>query len=208
MVSTRWRFIFLTLYYLLLNFFLQKLNLYDLEDIGKRLQAVKHTVQSGNSNDSSNCNAVLNNFHSACDPSSESCSSANQQSFQGRALLLASWCFPIWLTHIISNLFSIIQTPSYHWPSMCRSQYKNQAQVWRYGSFHHIVSYFMCLLYVASYTCMYLNNYTPYTKPLEMNLTAWLMKIISVSQVVLLPFLEKKNEDPTHWYHKQPNQIL
>eukprot|EP00956_Cyclotella_meneghiniana_P013064 scaffold18706_cov41-Cyclotella_meneghiniana.AAC.1 len=67
-----------------------KLNLYDLEDIGKRLQAVKHTVQSGNSNDSSNCNAVLNNFHSACDPSSESCSSANQQSFQGRALLLAS----------------------------------------------------------------------------------------------------------------------
>ena len=64
----------------------------------------------------------------------------------------------------------------------------------------------MCQFNVASYTFMYLTNFT-YTQSLGMNLTALLMKITSVSQGVLLPCVENK-VDYTHWYHKQPNQIL
>ena len=64
--------------------FHQKLNLfaYD-EGISQRLQDIKDLVGSSDSTDSSQCNAILESFHSACDPNLDSCSTANQQSFQG-----------------------------------------------------------------------------------------------------------------------------
>ena len=67
------------------------------------LQEVKKLVESSDSNDSVQCNAVLNKFHTACDPSAESCSSANQQTFQGETLFLSS----LFALFSLSYLFSL-----------------------------------------------------------------------------------------------------
>ena len=53
----------------------------DLFDVDSRITETIHRIRSLTS-DSSNCGKVLDEFHSACDPSEESCSNPNDQSFQ------------------------------------------------------------------------------------------------------------------------------
>ena len=58
-----------------------ELNLYDMDhDIRTKLAEVKSLVTEDPTQEQ--CNAVLERFHSACDPSEDACSKANQQSFQ------------------------------------------------------------------------------------------------------------------------------
>ena len=64
---------------------LEKLNLYNVDGgIGKTLQGIKKLVVDGDPNNTSQCNDVLIKFFTACDPNSESCSNANQHTFQGK----------------------------------------------------------------------------------------------------------------------------
>eukprot|EP00956_Cyclotella_meneghiniana_P041794 scaffold240115_cov36-Cyclotella_meneghiniana.AAC.1 len=59
------------------------LNLYNLDrGIEKTLQEVKEQVESSDPNDNEQCNNVLERFFTACDPNSESCSNANQHTYQ------------------------------------------------------------------------------------------------------------------------------
>jgi hypothetical protein len=58
------------------------LKLFNLEqDMKTRLEEVKNLISTHN-NPYNQCEAVLKYFHSSCDPSKNSCSNANQQSFQ------------------------------------------------------------------------------------------------------------------------------
>ena len=60
----------------------EKLDLFNFDnDLGTTLKSVKEKVK-GSSSDTELCNEVLSFFHSACDPKKDSCSKANQQSFQ------------------------------------------------------------------------------------------------------------------------------
>ena len=47
------------------------------------MQDIKTLVRSSNPSDVATCERVLESFHTACDPNSGTCSSGNQQSFQG-----------------------------------------------------------------------------------------------------------------------------
>ena len=72
---------------------MQQLNLFTFDqDIGQRLQHIKDEVDNSSADDSAQCNTILEYFHTACDPDSESCSKANQQSFQG-TISFDSVCF-------------------------------------------------------------------------------------------------------------------
>ena len=53
------------------------------QDIGQRLEQIKDEVNNADVNDNEQCNDILEHFHSACNPNSNSCSKANEQSFQG-----------------------------------------------------------------------------------------------------------------------------
>ena len=60
----------------------EKLDLFNFDnELGTTLKSVKEKVK-GSSSDTELCNEVLSFFHSACDPKKDSCSKANQQSFQ------------------------------------------------------------------------------------------------------------------------------
>eukprot|EP00956_Cyclotella_meneghiniana_P037741 scaffold143621_cov36-Cyclotella_meneghiniana.AAC.2 len=64
-----------------------ELNLFNWDqDISKALQDVKDLVEESNPGDKEQCIAVLEKFHTACDPNSESCSKSNPHTFQGRKL--------------------------------------------------------------------------------------------------------------------------
>eukprot|EP00956_Cyclotella_meneghiniana_P000924 scaffold1095_cov36-Cyclotella_meneghiniana.AAC.2 len=63
-----------------------ELNLYNVDGgIGKTLQGIKKLVDDGDPNNTSQCNDVLMKFFTACDPNSESCSNANQHTFQAES---------------------------------------------------------------------------------------------------------------------------
>ena len=51
--------------------------------MGEELQKIKTKIQSSDPSDTATCEGVLERFHTACDPNSGTCSSGNQQSFQG-----------------------------------------------------------------------------------------------------------------------------
>jgi hypothetical protein len=50
--------------------------------LSSKLQDLRNKVASSSSDNPDDCNAILSQFHTACDPSQESCSQSNQQSFQ------------------------------------------------------------------------------------------------------------------------------
>ena len=52
------------------------------DDLGTTLKNVKDKIKGSGSDTPGLCNEVLSFFHSACDPKEDSCSKANQQSFQ------------------------------------------------------------------------------------------------------------------------------
>jgi uncharacterized protein YukE len=59
------------------------LDLFDADGgLRSKLQDLRNKVASSSSDNPDQCNAVLSQFHTACDPLQESCSQANQQSFQ------------------------------------------------------------------------------------------------------------------------------
>ena len=65
------------------NIHVSELNLFDVDrDIRGKLQLVQGLVSGGSSSNFTACTSVLEQFHSACDPNKESCSNANQQTFQ------------------------------------------------------------------------------------------------------------------------------
>ena len=51
--------------------------------MGEKLQDIKTMIQSSGPSNAGECETVLEWFHTACDPNSGTCSSGNQQSFQG-----------------------------------------------------------------------------------------------------------------------------
>ena len=57
-------------------------NLFNFERIGEKLQQVKSLVNISSSSDSTQCTNILKQFYSACDPTKQSCSIANPQTFQ------------------------------------------------------------------------------------------------------------------------------
>ena len=60
----------------------KKLDLFDTDQgIGETLKHVKNLAKWKSDTTREQCNTVLEEFHTACDPNEESCSSANQQSF-------------------------------------------------------------------------------------------------------------------------------
>ena len=96
---------------------LEKLNLYNLDGgIEKTLQEVQEQVESSDPNDNDQCDDVLKKFITACDPNSESCSNANQHTYQGRVLYLSStltsFSYDLYLTHFH------FQHKSYHRSSL------------------------------------------------------------------------------------------
>ena len=61
----------------------KKLNLFALDQgIRQKLADVKALVAASSSSNSQQCGQILERFYSACDPMKESCSNANQQTFQ------------------------------------------------------------------------------------------------------------------------------
>ena len=60
-----------------------ELDLFDADGgISSKLQRVKQDIADGTSDNTDQCNAVLSEFHTACDPLQDSCSKSNHQSFQ------------------------------------------------------------------------------------------------------------------------------
>lgn len=80
--------------------FMQKLNLfaYD-QDIGQKLKNIKQKVKDSSTNDRAQCKIILEYFQTACDPIDESCSKANQHSYQGM-IAFNSVCFDYYLTGV------------------------------------------------------------------------------------------------------------
>ena len=69
--------------------------------IRKTLQEIKKMVVDGDPNDSSQCNDVLSKFFTACDPNSESCSNANQHTFQGKTYFIFLLIWPYFFQYLI-----------------------------------------------------------------------------------------------------------